>query len=150
MIRYNYLMLKPESQKKFPEIYDEIQRKKIGSIKLYGVTDWTSLSKKLYENQLKTNKEFEASFMSLAYTINYLFGNEAIIVLIKNIYNNENFESDILQFKREIREKYSESDRLYLVINMAKIDGLNVDKAKISEIVFKDKLRKFEEKFKNK
>ena len=37
MVKYDYLMLKPESQKKFPEIYDKIQRSKLGSIKLYGV-----------------------------------------------------------------------------------------------------------------
>ena len=95
MVKYDYLMLKPESQKKFPEIYDKIQRSKLGSIKLYGVIDWTNLSKELYENQLKTNSEFETSFASLAYMINYLFGNEAIVVLIKNIYDNENFEKDI-------------------------------------------------------
>lgn len=141
MLKYDYLMLKPESQKKFPEIYDEIKRKKLGSIKLYGVTNWTSLSKELYENQLKTNSEFETSFESLAYMINYLFGNEAIVVLIKNIYNNKNFEKDILQFKREIREKYSESDKLYLLINLAKIKEINADKAKASEIILKDKSR---------
>lgn len=39
MVKYDYLMLKPESQKKFPEIYDKIQRSKLGSIKLYGVID---------------------------------------------------------------------------------------------------------------
>lgn len=82
MVKYDYLMLIPESQKKFPEIYDKIQRSKLGSIKLYGVIDWTNLSKELYENQLKTNSEFETSFASLAYMINYLFGNEAIVVLI--------------------------------------------------------------------
>lgn len=73
--------------------------------------------------------------------INYLFGNEAIIVLIKNIYNNDNFEKDILQFKRKIREKYSESDKLYLIINLAKIKKINADKTKTSEIILKDRLR---------
>lgn len=141
MIEYDYLMLKPESQKKFPDIYDEIRRKKLGSIKLYGVTDWINLSKELYKDQLKKNNEFKTSFMSLAYMINYLFGNEAIIVLIKNIYSNENFEKDILNFKKEIREKYSESDKLYMLINIAKIKEINADKAKTSEIILKDKLR---------
>ena len=141
MIEYDYLMLKPESQKKFPDIYDEIRRKKLGSIKLYGVTDWINLSRELYKDQLKTNNEFKTSFMSLAYMINYLFGNEAIIVLIKNIYSNENFEKDILNFKKEIREKYSESDKLYMLINIAKIKEINADKAKTSEIILKDKLR---------
>ena len=141
MVKYDYLMLKPESQKKYPEIYDKIQRSKLGSIKLYGVIDWTNLSKELYENQLKTNSEFETSFESLAYMINYLFGNEAIVVLIKNIYGNENFEKDILKFKKEIREKYSESDKLYLLINLAKVKEINADKAKTSEIILKDKSR---------
>lgn len=141
MIEYDYLMLKPESQKKFPDIYDEIRRKKLGSIKLYGVTDWINLSMELYKDQLKKNNEFKTSFMSLAYMINYLFGNEAIIVLIKNIYSNENFEKDILNFKKEIREKYSESDKLYMLINIAKIKEINADKAKTSEIILKDKLR---------
>ena len=141
MVKYDYLMLKPESQKKFPEIYDKIQRIKLGSIKLYGVIDWTNLSKELYENQLKTNSEFETSFASLAYMINYLFGNEAIVVLIKNIYGNENFEKDILKFKKEIREKYSESDKLYLLINLAKVKEINTDKTKTSEIILKDKSR---------
>ena len=113
MVKYDYLMLKPESQKKFPEIYDKIQRSKLGSIKLYGVIDW----------------------------INYLFGNEAIVVLIKNIYDNENFEKDILKFKKEIREKYSESDKLYLLINLAKVKEINTDKTKTSEIILKDKSR---------
>lgn len=141
MVKYDYLMLKPESQKKFPEIYDKIQRSELGSIKLYGVIDWTNLSKELYENQLKTNSEFETSFESLAYMINYLFGNEAIVVLIKNIYGNENFEKDILKFKKEIREKYSESDKLYLLINLAKVKEINADKTKTSEIILKDKSR---------
>lgn len=141
MIEYDYLMLKPESQKKFPDIYGEIRRKKLGSIKLYGVTDWINLSRELYKDQLKKNNEFKTSFMSLAYMINYLFGNEAIIVLIKNIYSNENFEKDILNFKKEIREKYSESDKLYMLINIAKIKEINADKAKTSEIILKDKLR---------
>lgn len=116
-------------------------RSKLGSIKLYGVIDWTNLSKELYENQLKTNSEFETSFASLAYMINYLFGNEAIVVLIKNIYDNENFEKDILKFKKEIREKYSESDKLYLLINLAKVKEINTDKTKTSEIILKDKSR---------
>lgn len=73
--------------------------------------------------------------------INYLFGNEAIVVLIKNIYGNENFEKDILKFKKEIREKYSESDKLYLLINLAKVKEINADKAKTSEIILKDKSR---------
>lgn len=141
MVKYDYLMLKPESQKKFPEIYEEIQRSKLGSIKLYGVNDWTNLSKELYENQLKTNSEFETSFESLAYIINYLFGNEAIVVLIQNIYENENFEKDILKLKKEIRQKYSESDKIYLLINLAKIKGINADKAKTGEIILKDRLR---------
>lgn len=141
MIKYDFLMLKPESQKRFPEIYDEIQKSKLGSIKLYGVNDWTNLSKELYTNQLKTNSEFETSFESLAYIINYLFGNKAIVVLIKNIYNNENFEKDILKFKKKIREKYSESDKIYFLINLAKLRGINVDKSKISEIFLKDKSR---------
>lgn len=141
MVKYDYLMLKPESQKKFPEIYDKIQRSKLGSIKLYGVIDWTNLSKKLYENQLKTNSEFETSFESLAYMVNYLFGNEAIVVLIKNIYCNENFEKDILKFKKEIREQYSESDKLYLLINLAKVKEINANKEKTSEIILKDKSR---------
>jgi hypothetical protein len=116
-------------------------RSKLGSIKLYGVIDWTNLSKELYENQLKTNSEFETSFASLAYMINYLFGNEAIVVLIKNIYDNDNFEKDILKFKKEIREKYSESDKLYLLINLAKVKEINTDKTKTSEIILKDKSR---------
>ena len=41
--------------------------------------------------------------------------------IIKNIYDNENFEKDILKFKKEIREKYSESDKLYLLMNLAKV-----------------------------
>lgn len=73
--------------------------------------------------------------------INYLFGNEAIVVLIKNIYCNENFEKDILKFKKEIREQYSESDKLYLLINLAKVKEINADKAKASEIILKDKSR---------
>ena len=28
-------------------------------------------------------------------------------------YGNKNFEKDILKFKKEIREKYSESDKLF-------------------------------------
>ena len=141
MVKYDYLMLKPESQKRFPEIYDEIKRRKLGNIRLYGVTDWMNLSKELYKNQLKTNSEFETSFESLAYMINYLFGNEAVVILIQNIYGNENFEKDILKLKKEIREKYSESDKLYLLINLAKVKEINADKAKTSEIILKDKSR---------
>lgn len=36
--------------------------------------------------------------------INHLFRNEAIIVLIKNIYGNENFEKDILKLKKKLKK----------------------------------------------
>ena len=114
MVKYDYLMLKPESQKNFQRYM--IKYKEV-------------------------NSEFETSFESLAYMINYLFGNEAIVVLIKNIYSNENFEKDILKFKKEIREKYSESGKLYLLINLAKVKEINADNAKASEIILKDKSR---------
>lgn len=147
MVKYDFVVLKPESQKRFSDIYEEIQKSRLGSIKLYGVNDWAYLSKELYANQLKTNSEFEASFESLVYIIKHLFGNKAVVVLIKNIYNNENFEKDILKFKKTIREKYSESDKIYFLINLAKLKGINADKSKISEILLKDKSRQFKKKF---
>lgn len=115
--------------------------KKIGGIKLYGVTDWKNLSKEIYKNQLKMNSEFETSFESLAYMINHLFGNEAIIALIKNTYGNQELEKDILKFKKEIREKYSENNKIYVLMNLSKIKEINTDDTKTSEILLKDKSR---------
>lgn len=87
------------------------------------------------------NSEFETSFESLAYMINHLFGNEAIIALIKNTYGNQELEKDILKFKKEIREKYSENNKIYVLMNLSKIKEINTDDTKTSEIFLKDKSR---------
>ena len=122
MNAYDYLMFKPESQKNFSKIFNLMLEEKFELCGFYHVNDWKSLSEKLYRSQLE-NQHFKVSFESLAYIINELFGNDAVICLIKENkeIEEQRFYEKVLAFKKRIRERFCKADQIYLVANIDKM-----------------------------
>lgn len=117
---YDYIMFKPESQRDFSEILELMMEREFNIHKFYRVRDWKRLSEKLYNSQFKDNKHFELSFESLAYIINSLFGNEAIIAILKGKdgLTKEQLMNKVLEFKRSVREKFCKTNQIYLIANV--------------------------------
>ena len=128
---YDYLMFKPESQRNFQKIMDLMLEEGFEICGLYHVPDWKSLSEKLYKGQLNSNQHFKVSFESLAYIINDLFGNDAIVDVVKgnNGLDEQQFYEKVLEFKKTIRKKFCKADQIYLVANIDKMpinrDGIS-------------------------
>ena len=119
MENYDYFMLKPESQRYFSEIINYIKEQNIQIDRFYKVNDWKNLSKKLYSEEFKKSDDFETGFESLAYITDCLYGNNAIIAVIKPNEDEgyEQFTKKVLQIKREIRELYKKSDSFFFIGN---------------------------------
>ena len=120
---YDYLMFKPESQRNFQKITDLMIEEGFEICGLYHVADWKNLSKKLYNDQFSSNQHFKVSFESLAYIINDLFGNDAIVAVVKgnNGLDEQQFYDKVLKFKKMIRKKFCKTDQIYLVANIDKM-----------------------------
>ena len=119
MEKLDYFMLKPESQRYFSEILDYIQKQNIEIKQFYKVNDWKSLSKLLYSKEFENNEEFRTGFESLSYITDSLYGNNAIILIIKpNVDMNEKeFAEKVVKIKKDIRNIYKKSDRFFLIGN---------------------------------
>lgn len=119
MENYDYFMLKPESQRYFSEIINYIKKQQIEIKHFYKVEDWKNLSKKLYSEEFKKSDDFETGFESLAYITDCLYGNNAIIAVIKSKENDdyEQFTKKVLQIKKEIRNIYKKSDSFFFIGN---------------------------------
>ena len=119
MEKLDYFMLKPESQRYFSEILDYIQKQNIEIKQFYKVHDWKSLSKQLYSKEFENNEEFRTGFESLSYITDSLYGNNAIILIIKpkvDMEENE-FAEKVVKIKKEIRNIYKKSDSFFLIGN---------------------------------
>ncbi len=119
MENLDYFMLKPESQRYFSEILDYIQKQNIEIKQFYKVHDWKNLSKLLYSREFENNEEFRTGFESLSYITDSLYGNNAIILIIKPSVDMEEkeFAEKVVKIKKEIRDIYKKSDRFFLIGN---------------------------------
>lgn len=144
MENYDYFMLKPESQRYFKEIINYIQSKNIQIHQFYKVDDWRSLSKKLYCEEFKKSEDFETGFESLAYITDCLYGNNAIIVIVKPNANEDysKFTEKVLQAKREIRNIYKKSDSFFFIGNPINMPITATDKKINGTLKLQDTNRK--------
>lgn len=145
MENYDYFMLKPESQRYFKEIINYIKSKNIQIHEFYKVNDWRNLSKKLYSEEFKKSEDFETGFESLAYITDCLYGNNAIIVVIKPNENEDymEFTQKVLQVKREIRNIYKKSDSFFLIGNPINMPITATDKKINGALKLQDIDRKY-------
>ena len=145
MEKLDYFMLKPESQRYFSEILEYIQKQNIEIKQFYKVNDWKNLSKQLYSKEFENNEEFRTGFESLSYITDSLYGNNAIILLIKpkQDMDEEQFKEKVVKIKKEIRNIYKKSDRFFLISNALNMP-INADSKKINgTIKIQDASRRF-------
>lgn len=145
MEKLDYFMLKPESQRYFSEILDYIQKQNIEIKQFYKVHDWKNLSKQLYSREFENNEEFRTGFESLSYITDSLYGNNAIIIVIKpsTDMDEKQFAEKVLHIKKEIRNIYKKSDRFFLIGNALNMP-INAESKKINgTIKIQDTNRKF-------
>ncbi len=120
---YDFMMLKPESQKDFDKIFRMVEKSGFELVNLYRVKDWRSTSEKLYEDQFNENISFKLTFQSLAYTINCLFGNKGVVLLIRNKGNisDEIFVQKMVAFKHLVRDMFCRTNEIFLVSNISQM-----------------------------
>ena len=140
MEKYDYFMLKPESQRYFSEIINYIKQQNIQIHQFYKVNDWKNLSKKLYSEEFKKSDDFETGFESLAYITDCLYGNNAVIALIKpgENENYEQFTEKVLQIKKDIRNLYKKSDSFFFIGNPINMPIQAADKKVNGKIKLQD------------
>lgn len=120
---YDYMMLKPESQKDFDKILNLTEKSSFDVVDFYRVNDWKTVSEALYNDQFNENINFKLTFQSLAYTINSLFGNKGIILLIRNgeDISNEVFAQKVVAFKHIVRDMFCKAKEIFLVSNISQM-----------------------------
>lgn len=120
---YDFMMLKPESQKDFDTILKMVEKSGLDVVNLYRVKDWKSVSEALYDNQFNENINFKLTFQALAYTINSLFGNNGVILLIQNSekISDEIFVQKMVAFKQLVRDRFCKVNEIFLVSNISQM-----------------------------
>lgn len=120
---YDFMMLKPESQKDFDTILRMVEKSGFELVNLYRVKDWKSTSEALYDDQFNKNINFRLTFQALAYTINSLFDNKGIILLIRNEgeISDDVFSQRIVAFKQLVRDVFCKTNEIFLVSNVAQM-----------------------------
>ena len=119
---YDYILFKPESQRKFKSIVSAIQDNDFNIYKYYFVRDWKKLSLELYNEQFKNNNDFKISFESLCYIINNFFGNNGIVAILKNNdADNIEFAKQIVELKYKIRDKLLNNNSIVIAADINKL-----------------------------
>lgn len=120
-INYSYIMIKPDGAKYiFATIYELKKRNLYDKISFFKLNNWKSLAEELYEAKNEWTKYYYTTFLAYSFTINELFGNTALVILIENSsLKYEDFLQGILEVKNKIRE--SRDGKFALVTNAKKI-----------------------------
>lgn len=153
--KYAYVMVKPDGSKYVMKIVDLIEKNlELEDIYFIRVGDWKSISEKIYDAKNEWTPHFYTTFSIYADSVNELFGNTALIILIKfktDLY--EEYLEKIYNIKKEIRmyrnksfalvtdasKNYNENGKLpSTTLKIFNEDGSEKDPYYISSVGFHD------------
>lgn len=113
-----YLLFKPESEKHFSEMRQYIENN-FEKVQYFAVLDWQHIIRKLYHKHYEEKGEsFEDMLEALLESVNQLYGNNAIIALVKDTsVEKDKLVKRVYQTKKHLRNLYSKPNAISIISN---------------------------------
>lgn len=113
----SYFLLKPDSEKKFGDIKEEIEQN-FDNVQYFAVLDWEHTIKSVYkEHYDRKGEKFANNYQAFIDMMKELYGNYGIIVLIKEDADEKKLSEKVMEFKSMIRNKYCKLGELGIISN---------------------------------
>lgn len=125
-MKISYLMIKPDGLRYLFEIEQLITTEGFEICGRYSVYNWEEVAKQIYAKSVSEHDEvFEKEFLGHIWLNKYLFGNYAIVILLRyNNLENKQLLEQIMRLKLKIRKRFnaSKNGTFIVALDMNKIN----------------------------
>ncbi len=121
-----FMVVKPDGGRYLAEIDQTLKERKIVVTDVYAVTDWERTARSIYQRQLQNApRSFRVGFESHVWLCQYLFGNQALLLLLDAQTVDSNWESQVkavFEARNGFRDKFpaASNGTIAIAINLDK------------------------------
>lgn len=124
-----FMLVKPDGGRYLTEIEQTLNERNIFITDVYAVSDWERIARAMYQRQLEeSSRPFRVGFDSHVWLCRYLFGNQALFLLLNAQTTNTDWNLQVkavYEARNGFRDKFSASSNgtIAIAINLNKLEG---------------------------
>lgn len=123
-----FMIVKPDGGRYLTELEQILNEKQIFITDVYAIQNWERIARSIYRKQLQNSSRcFCVGFETHIWLCQYLFGNQALLLLLDTKIADLDFDSQVqivYQARNNFRNKFSASNDIFTVaVNLDKLQG---------------------------